>query len=93
MILWAGISGQGKRDLRMRWLRTCPRFLGVVDVPVLVVAAEKDQTEVLERVRTEVAERIPQATFEVLPGSGHLSPLDAPREVADQILGFLERNA
>jgi pimeloyl-ACP methyl ester carboxylesterase len=67
--------------------------LGCINIPVMVVAAEKDQVEVLERVRTEVAERIPGARMEVLTGSEHLSPLDAPREVADQILRFLERNA
>jgi pimeloyl-ACP methyl ester carboxylesterase len=69
------------------------RVLERIDVPVLIMAAEKDQVEVLERVRTEVADRISGARMEVLAGSGHLSPLDAHREVADQILGFLEMNA
>lgn len=60
-----------------------------IAVPVLVVAAEKDIVEPLERVRTEVCSNIPGATLEVVPGSGHLSPLDAPGKVAEHVLRFV----
>lgn len=61
-----------------------------IRVPVLVLAAEKDLVEPVERIKTEVCGRISGAELEVLPGSGHLSPLDAPEEVAESIVRFLE---
>lgn len=62
---------------------------GLITAPALVLAAEKDVVEPLERVRTEVCGRIPGARMEVVSGSGHLSPLDAPETVAQHILGFI----
>jgi pimeloyl-ACP methyl ester carboxylesterase len=62
-----------------------------IHVPVLIIAAEKDQVEPLERIQREVAGRIGLAEVEVLVGSGHLSPVDAPQAVADHILRFLAR--
>lgn len=44
----------------------------------------------LERVRVEVCDRIPGARMEVVSGSGHLSPLDAPEGIAQHILGFIQ---
>lgn len=62
---------------------------GRIAVPVLILAAENDVVEPLERVRTEVCGRIPSARMEVVPGSGHLSPLDAPESVAEYIVDFI----
>jgi pimeloyl-ACP methyl ester carboxylesterase len=64
--------------------------VGRIAVPVLVLAAEKDVVEPLERVRVEVCDRIPGARMEVVSGSGHLSPLDAPEGIAQHILGFIQ---
>lgn len=58
--------------------------------PVLVLAAEKDVVEPLERVRSGVQGRIPGAQLEVVAGSGHLSPIDAPEAVADSIVRFMD---
>ncbi|KAK3326095.1 Alpha/Beta hydrolase protein [Apodospora peruviana] len=65
-----------------------------VMVPVLVLAAEADVVEPVERVRKEVFERYKAGgestcKLEILPGSGHLSPLDVPEAVAEHVLGFL----
>ncbi|KAJ9149108.1 Alpha/beta-hydrolase [Pleurostoma richardsiae] len=57
--------------------------------PVLVLAAEEDVVEPLERVQREVCARIPGARLAVLAGSGHLSPLDASDVVAEHLLRFL----
>ncbi|OIW35405.1 alpha/beta-hydrolase [Coniochaeta ligniaria NRRL 30616] len=62
---------------------------GRIAVPVLIVASANDVVEPLVRVRTEVCGRISGARMEVVPGSGHLSPLDAPESVAEHILGFI----
>ncbi|KAB5580853.1 Alpha/Beta hydrolase protein [Coniochaeta sp. 2T2.1] len=64
--------------------------VGEIDVPTLVLAAEHDVVEPLERVRMEVRDRIPGARMEVIPGSGHLSPLDTPEVVAQHILRFIQ---
>jgi hypothetical protein len=46
----------------------------------------------VDRVATLQAEllpRIPQAAMHILPGTGHLSPLEAPAEVARVIAHFV----
>jgi pimeloyl-ACP methyl ester carboxylesterase len=64
--------------------------IGRVSVPVLILAAAEDTVETFERVRNEVCSRFPEARLEVLSGCGHLSPLDAPNEVAGHLLHFLK---
>ena len=63
--------------------------VGEISVPVLVLAAENDLVEPVERVRSEVVARIPGARMEIVQGSGHLSPLDKPEVVADNLLKFV----
>lgn len=60
-------------------------------VPVLVIAAAQDVVEPLERVRKEVCGHISGAEMVIVPGSGHLSPLEAPEEIARHILGLLSK--
>lgn len=61
-----------------------------ITVPTLVLGAEHDRVEPLDLLRREVVARIPGATFAVIPGSGHLAPLEAPQAVADAIRSFVE---
>ncbi|KAK3358210.1 Alpha/Beta hydrolase protein [Lasiosphaeria hispida] len=63
--------------------------VGGISVPVLVIAAEKDVVEPVERVQTEVCARIQGSKLVVLSGSGHLSPLDKPEDIAECLLRFL----
>jgi pimeloyl-ACP methyl ester carboxylesterase len=60
-----------------------------ISVPTLVLAADGDVVEPVERVRKEVVERISGSRLVVLTRSGHLSPLDVPGAVAENLLGFL----
>lgn len=60
-----------------------------IRVPVLVVAAARDVVEPLDRVRREVCGNIQGSELVVVPSSGHLSPLEAPDEVAKHLLKFL----
>ncbi|KAF3766706.1 alpha/beta-hydrolase [Cryphonectria parasitica EP155] len=62
---------------------------GRIKVPVQVVAAAKDVVEPLERVKTEVCANIETCGLVVLPGAGHLSPLEAPEEVSKYIVDFI----
>ena len=57
--------------------------LGAVSMPVEVVAGEQDQVERHDALRASFAAALPQARFRVLPGVGHLSPLEDPAAVAD----------
>jgi pimeloyl-ACP methyl ester carboxylesterase len=57
--------------------------LGAVTVPVSVVIGDRDQVERETNLRAVFSRFIPHATFHVLRGVGHLSPLEAPRELAD----------
>ena len=56
-----------------------------IDVPVLVVAGEKDETITVELLRREVVGRINGARITTLPDVRHLLPLEAPAEVAGLI--------
>lgn len=62
-----------------------------IQVPVLVVAAAQDVVEPLDRVQKEVRGRIPGSELAIILSSGHLSPLEAPGEVANHILELLRR--
>ena len=68
-----------------------PSHQQAASVPVLVLAAEKDIVEPLARVRTGVVERIPGAELQIIPGSGHLSPVDDPKGVYGVIVRFIEK--
>jgi pimeloyl-ACP methyl ester carboxylesterase len=53
-----------------------------IEVPVLVVAGEHDLVEPAEVLRTNLLPYLARADLRVIPGSGHLVPLEAPAELA-----------
>ncbi|RKP46359.1 alpha/beta fold hydrolase [Trinickia fusca] len=63
--------------------------VAAIDVPVLVIAGERDQVDRVETLQAELLPRIAHARLEVLPGIGHLSPLEAPSAVAAAIRQFV----
>ena len=65
--------------------------LDAVTIPVSVVVGDRDQVERQETLRTVFVSLIPHASFHVLRGIGHLSPLEAPDEVADICIQLLGR--
>jgi len=75
----------------LRALRDRPdstRLLGQIRIPILVVAGDDDQIAPAEGME-EMARAIPGAQFTVIPGSGHLSPLEQPQLVNDAVNAFL----
>jgi pimeloyl-ACP methyl ester carboxylesterase len=56
-----------------------------IDVPVAVLAGEKDVVEPPSVLREHLLPHIPHATLHTLPGSGHLLPLEAPGAVASAL--------
>jgi pimeloyl-ACP methyl ester carboxylesterase len=64
--------------------------VAAIDVPVLVIAGERDQVDRVETLKAELLPRIAGARLEVLPGVGHLSPLETPEQLAHSIRRFLD---
>lgn len=61
-----------------------------IRVPTMVIAGELDNLDSIEQHRREVLARIPGSTLKVVPGSGHLLPIDAPARVAEIIRQFIQ---
>lgn len=60
-----------------------------IDVPVIVISGEHDRVDPPEVLRRELLLRIPQARLVVLPGRGHLLPLEAPADLTSIIKAFV----
>ena len=54
--------------------------------PITVAWSEKDVVLPMAEYASALSERLPQATFEVLAGVGHVPMIDDPRLVAQTIL-------
>ena len=66
-------------------------LVGKISVPVTVIVGDSDKVEAEPLLRRELASRIPGTEFIILPGVGHLSPLEAPSELAAAIAKALSR--
>ena len=64
--------------------------VAAIEVPTLVISGEHDQVDRVATLQAELLPRIPQAKLHILPGVGHLSPLEDPKAVAQQIEGFID---
>jgi pimeloyl-ACP methyl ester carboxylesterase len=60
-----------------------------ISVPVLVLAGELDQVDRVDSLQRDVVARIPGTRLHVLLGTGHLSPLEVPLAVAQNIQEFV----
>ncbi len=60
-----------------------------ISAPVYVVMGSADQVEREADLRETLMPLLRDARFEILEGVGHLSPLEAPRSVAEAISDFL----
>jgi pimeloyl-ACP methyl ester carboxylesterase len=63
--------------------------VGAINVPVAVIAGEADRVDSAALLQRELIARLPQAVMHVIPGTGHLSMLEAPAEVAALIGDFV----
>jgi len=64
--------------------------LGGIACPVAVLAAAEDSFVDPEDARA-LAARFPDGRFELLPGAGHMAPIEAPEAFADRLAAFLTR--
>lgn len=64
-------------------------LLPSIGCPTLVLCGRQDQLTP-PALHEEMAAAMPEATLVVLPGCGHLAPLERPRAVTAQLLAWLE---
>ncbi|WP_329565598.1 alpha/beta fold hydrolase [Kitasatospora sp. NBC_01266] len=60
----------------------------LIKAPVLVLAGEHDRVEPVPVLRQHLLPHLPHARLEIVPGSGHLLPLEAPAAVATALTEF-----
>lgn len=75
---WSGADGLEASDLEP------------VDIPVLVVAGDRDRVEPVETALW-LARGLPRGELLVLPGCGHFAPRERPTELNAMLAAFLER--
>lgn len=64
--------------------------VSAIRVPTIVIAGECDRVDGVRLLQAELLPRIPQAVLHILPGTGHLSPLESPQEIARVISTFAD---
>ncbi len=71
---------------------TVPQRLGEITVPTLVMAGERDLPGFLAYAE-EAAQGISGARQIMIPGAGHLTPMEAPEVVARRLVAFVHGQA
>ena len=64
-------------------------LLSTISVPALVVGGEQDQSTPPSQMRA-LAQAIPGARTVIVPGAGHLSPMERPDEVNEALIELFE---
>lgn len=90
-----GDSLRGAPAAKIAWPRYASqedisKDVAAVAVPTLVIAGELDRVDSVATLEAELLPRIPQAVMQVLPATGHLSPLESPDGVAKLIADFVD---
>ncbi len=65
-------------------------YLSKIKIPVLVVCGEKDKLSP-PQIMKEMADKISDSEFQIIPGAGHLSPIENPETVNKVVYDFLFR--
>ena len=71
-------------------LEDISRDVAAINVPTLVIAGELDRVDSVDTLKAELLPRIPHAVMHVMPGAGHLSPLESSDELARLIVDFTD---
>jgi pimeloyl-ACP methyl ester carboxylesterase len=88
-------SLRGAPQAKMAWpkatsLEDITDGVTAITAPTLVIAGEEDRVDSVDLLKAELLPRIPHAVLNVLPGTGHLSMLESPRELAKIIAEFAD---
>jgi len=86
---------RGSADARAAWgrqtsLEDITDAVSHIDAPTLVISGDHDKIQPIETLRRELLPRISGAVMQVLPNVGHLSPLEAPEEIARRLDCFAQ---
>jgi pimeloyl-ACP methyl ester carboxylesterase len=65
-----------------------PAVIATLDMPALVAAGERDKRDFIEGAR-QLANALPRARHAVIPGAGHLAPLETPDAFRALLMEFL----
>ncbi|MCA8989752.1 MAG: alpha/beta fold hydrolase [Planctomycetaceae bacterium] len=74
--------------LGMSQRRDFTDFLTEIEIPALLICGSDDAITPVSEMQT-IADQMPQAKLEIIPGAGHMAPLEAPAAVNAAILNFL----
>ncbi|MEU0395721.1 alpha/beta hydrolase [Streptomyces sp. NPDC006208] len=89
-------SSRAGEAARMAWPRQALEdftdSVGAINVPVLVLAGTDDKVDPLQILREHLLPLITTATLTELGGTGHLSPLEVPDQIASHISAFVTRH-
>lgn len=83
----AGEYLAAKRDAPDRSWKVTDR-LGEITVPMLVVSGEREIPDFVAMAAL-LAENLPGSVLEIVPGCGHLVPLEQPEQTAEALVRFL----
>lgn len=86
-----GASGAKQAWINGGMIKDISDGLASVTVPISVVIGDRDQVEHEPALRSAFSSLLPQTTFTVLPGVGHLSPIKSPDAVASTCSELLSR--
>ncbi|MDC0707166.1 alpha/beta hydrolase [Stigmatella sp. ncwal1] len=64
------------------------REVASIDVPTVIVTGELDRVDPIDVVRGHIVPHFKDAPLHVIPGRGHLLPIEAPGEIADILREF-----
>ncbi|MFC9848620.1 alpha/beta fold hydrolase [Streptomyces sp. NPDC060223] len=89
-------SSRAGEAARMAWPRQAlvedfAYRVGAIDVPVLVLAGSDDKVDPPPILREHLLPLVPTATLTEVDGTGHLSPLEVPDQIASHISAFIAR--
>lgn len=90
-------SLQGMPDAKRAWPQFTSRediaeSVARIEVPVAVIAGTLDKVDSVTTLQAELLSRVPHAALHELTDIGHLSPLEAPSEVAAIIDQFIRQH-
>jgi pimeloyl-ACP methyl ester carboxylesterase len=77
------LAMQGRTDVT--------KYLSNIKIPTLVVCGEEDKFTP-PTVMKKMADIIMRSEFEIIPGAGHMSPVEKPDYFNETILDFLKKN-
>jgi pimeloyl-ACP methyl ester carboxylesterase/predicted SnoaL-like aldol condensation-catalyzing enzyme len=91
-------SLRGAPPAKDAWPRSTSREditsdVAAINAPTIVIAGELDVVDGVDLLKAELLSRVPHAVLQIVPGTGHLLPLESPQELARLIGEFADARA